>query len=359
MPKVTLVRGARQLLTLRGPSGPRRGTDLQNLGIIQDGAVLIADGLIVEVGSSRRVENLAAARDADEIDASGCVVMPGFVDSDIHLVGDGHELSARALKTVALRAVEDAIRYGTTSIDAKSGPGLAAAGELKMLRVHAALQEFPFTFVSTLVASDAHLLAIPRTRKLADFVEILSEDDAILGKARQLGWRVKRRASSTRDAIATAVRVGAIGIAGLMDVTEQDAILLARSPTLAALTPVPSFLANQRYAPARTLIDNGAAIALASGAKPANMQTTIALACRGMNMTAAEAIAASTINGAHAIGRAGSVGSIEAGKSADLVLLGLPDYRELPYHLGVNLVNLAMIRGTVRVERSEVKWPDR
>jgi imidazolonepropionase len=87
------------------------------------------------------------------------------------------------------------------------------------------------------------------------------------------------------------------------------------------------------------------------------MQLTIALACGAMNMTAAEAIAASTINGAYALGRQGDIGSIETGKSADLVILGLPDYRDLPYHFGVNLVNLAMIRGAVRVERSEVKWP--
>ena len=83
------------------------------------------------------------------------------------------------------------------------------------------------------------------------------------------------------------------------------------------------------------------------------MQTTIAVACNAMNMTPAEAIAASTINGAHAMGRAGSIGSIEAGKSADLTILGVPDYRELPYHFGVNLVNLVMIRGAVLVERSE------
>src|SRR5579864_999443 len=87
MPKVTLVRGARQLLTLRGTSGPRRGTDLRNLGIIQDGAVLIVNGQIEEIGPSRRVENLRQAREAQEIDASGKVVMPGFIDSHTHLVG--------------------------------------------------------------------------------------------------------------------------------------------------------------------------------------------------------------------------------------------------------------------------------
>jgi imidazolonepropionase len=76
MPRLALVRGARQLLTLRGPAGPRRGPDLRNPAIIQDGSVLIVDGIIREVGPTRRVENLAAARDAVEINAAGRVVMP-------------------------------------------------------------------------------------------------------------------------------------------------------------------------------------------------------------------------------------------------------------------------------------------
>src|SRR5574342_100398 len=81
-----LVRGARQLLTLRGPSGPRRGAQLRELGVIPDGAVLIQNGVIVSLGPARRVENLADARHAEEIDVSGFVVAPGFVDSHTHLV---------------------------------------------------------------------------------------------------------------------------------------------------------------------------------------------------------------------------------------------------------------------------------
>lgn len=307
------------MLTLRGPSGPRRGTDLRNLGIIQDGAVLIVDGAIVEVGPSRRVENLALARDAEEIDASGCVVMPGFVDSHVPLIRNAQELSPRALKTLALHQIEDAIRCGTTALEATSGPGLTEAGALKVLRIHAALRELPLTLVSTLVTSDEHLLAMPRIRRLADLVEICRDDTTLLGQAIQLGWNVK----------------------------PQDVV---------GLNPVQPFLANEPYPEARALVDRGSAITLASGA---NMQTAIALACHAMNLTAAEAIAASTINGAYAIGQAHSIGSIEAGKSADLAILRLPDYRELPYHLGVNLVNWVMIRGSVLVERSKVKWPDR
>src|ERR1700733_800266 len=119
MRKVTLVRGARQLLTLRGPNGPRRGADLRKLGIIQDGAVLVADGLITEVGPSRRVENLEPARGAEEIDARGCVVLPGFVDSHIRVVrGATPELSPRALKTLALRGVDEGVRWGTPAREA-------------------------------------------------------------------------------------------------------------------------------------------------------------------------------------------------------------------------------------------------
>jgi imidazolonepropionase-like amidohydrolase len=317
MPKLTLLRGARQLLTLRGPAGPRRGTELRNLGIIQDGAVLISDASIAEVGPTRRLENLSVARDAEEIDASGCVVLPGFVDSGVTLIRGVAEHSPRALQTLALQRIEEAVRCGTTALEAVCGPNLAEAAALKALRVHAALRELPLTLVSTVAFSGPRLLAAPRIRRLADFAEISIEDPALLSDARRAGWNLKPH-------------------------------------PVAVLNPLPSFLKQEGNPPARSLIDGGDAVALASGG--ANMQMAIALACRAMNMIPAEAIAAATINGACAIGRSPSVGSLEAGKDADLLILGVPDYRELPYHLGVNLVNLVMIRGVVRVRKSEVLW---
>jgi imidazolonepropionase-like amidohydrolase len=317
MPKLTLLRGARQLLTLRGPEGPRRGTELHNLGLIQDGAVLVSGASIVEVGPTRRLENLAAVRDAEEIDASGCVVLPGFVDSGVDLVRDVAEHSPRSLKTLALQRIEEAVRCGTTAIEAICGPATEAA-VLKVLRVQAAMRELPLTLVSTVALSDARLLAVPRIRRLADFARICHDDPALVSEARLAGWTLKPHA---------------------VDV----------------LNPLPSFPAQAGYPPARLLIDRGDAVALASGG--ANMQMAIALACRAMQMSPAEAISAATINGACAIGRSRNLGSIEAGKSADILVLGVPDYRELPYHLGVNLVNLVMIRGVVRMRKSEVQWP--
>ncbi|HMD49533.1 MAG TPA: amidohydrolase family protein [Bryobacteraceae bacterium] len=379
MRNATLIRGARQLLTLRGPSGPRRGADLRNLGIIQDGAVLIANGLIREVGPSRRLENLALARGADEIDASGRVVMPGFVDCHAHLAGDP-ELSPRTIEMLALRVLEQAVRHGTTAVEAKSGLGLTEAGELKILRAYTALRELPFTLVPTFVAATAgqdfeRLLPVLRRRKLAEFAEIRCEEGGFrpeqicrfltLAREAGLGLKVSAGYPSVPNTIAMAVETRAVTVDGVEELTEHEAMLLSRSTTIATQLPGALFQRGiARSDAARMLIDNGAAVALATGYHPCdcpsqNMQMTIALACRTLQMTAAEAIAASTINAAHAMRREASIGSIESGKSADLLMLSAPDYRELPYHFGVNLVDFVMCRGAVLVERSKVQWPGR
>jgi imidazolonepropionase len=423
MRKVTLVRGARQLLTLRGPSGPRRGADLRNLGLIQDGAVLIVDGRIQEVGPSRRVENLALARQAEEIDATGRVVMPGFVDSHTHVVGgppripdyeirvpsatgDGtpagngtwalartiHELSPRTLEAQALHTVAEAVRHGTTTLETKSGFGLTEANELKILRVHSALrkQSVPLTstFLCAQVSPDyrdrpdrylewvcSHMLPLIHRRKLAEFADIHCDESGFsveharryLMAARQLGFGLKihtgRRPPA--GAIRMAVELGVSSVDHAVDVTPEDAALLADSQTIATLLPGPVFYSETRqYAPARMLVDSGAAVALATDYNPEtspsqNVQMMIALACGHMGMTPAEAVTASTINAAHALRLATVIGSLEYGKRADLIVLDVPDHREIPYHFGVNLVELVMKDGVVLVERSEVKWPTR
>ncbi len=414
MRKVTLVRGARQLLTLRGPNGPRRGADLQNLGLIQDGAVLIVDGLIHEVGPTRRLENLALARGAEEIDASGRVVMPAFVDAHIHAVSGParpqdddlrqsaeavlaiaraiQDYSPRALEAMALRVVEDALRHGTTTFGVTSGFGLTVAGEMKILRVHTALRRRPISLASTYLSArvpgdyearqdeylqwiSVRLLPLLRRRGLAEFVEIrcgegsftLTQACSFLIAGRRLGLLLKVHAGMGRNpgAITLAVQSGAVSIVPGAGTTEQEARLLGESQTIATLLPGPIFyLGKPCYPEARLLIGSGAAVALATDYNPdtspsPSMQAMIALACRAMRMTPAEAITAATINAAHALRRADALGSLETGKSADLVILGVQDYRELPGHFGVNVVDLVMKNGSVLVERSKVRWPAR
>ena len=410
------------MLTLHGPAGPRRGDDLRNLGLIQDGAVLIVDGKIHEVGPARRIENLALARHAEEIDASGSVVMPGFVDSNTHLVGGpprmlDHELrlagaseeqiaeagggvmaqarviqdlSPRTLEILGVRALEEAVRHGTTSIETRSGFGLTEAGEIKILKVQHALQHRMITVVSTFSTarvfpeferrpgdcidwSSNCLLPFVQRHKLADFASIHCEEGSFtaeqartyLSTARQLGFRVKMHvgAGAAPDALRTAVELDAVSADHLIDATEQDALLLAQSTTIATLLPGAVFFGGgERYAPARMLIDNGAAVALGTNynhetVPSQNMQLIVAIACRSMKMSPAEAITAATLNAAYAVGLGGELGSLEAGKSADLLILRVPDHREISYHFGINLMDRVIKRGVMLAERSEVKWP--
>jgi len=214
-----------------------------------------------------------------------------------------------------------------------------------------------------------------KRRKLADFAEIqcgegnFTTDQTIrfLGAARQLGFPVKLNAGPgpNAGAIRAAVEAQATSVDNVAGLDELEAGVLARSQTIATLSPSTAFhLGQERYPPARMLIDSGAAVALASNYHPAtspspSMPMLIALACRNMHMHPAEAVTAATLNAAYAIRRASRVGSIEIGKSADLLLVSVPDYREIPYHFGVNLVELVIQGDNVLVQRSEVKWPAR
>ena len=134
---------------------------------------------------------------------------------------------------------------------------------------------------------------------------------------------------------------------------------LAGVPTIATLLPAPAWRAGGPFAPARALIQSGAALALASNFNPhhtpaPSMQTAIALAHLHMGMTAEETIAAATINGAHALGAASRIGSLEPGKSADLLMLDTSDYRDLAHQFGANLVQFTMKRGNIIYRQGEV-----
>ncbi|MGE5487207.1 MAG: imidazolonepropionase [bacterium] len=419
-----LVRNARQLLTLRGPSGPRRGAALRDLAITQDGAVLVRDGIIIAVGPTRRIENLSDARHAREIDASGRVVGPGFVDSHTHLicgpprltdyemriaganydeiaaVGGGILWTVRAVRDMPIRKLEHQarhaiagfLRHGVTTIEVKSGYGLDDATERKMLRVVQGLDAKPVRLVPTYLGAHVvppewegragdyiswmctSMLPSLRRRRLAEFVDVYCSPNAFsveqarryLLAAREQGYKLKIHAEQFEHngSAQLAVELEAVSADHLDYVNEDDVRALARSQTIATLLPGSVLhLGLSRYAPARALIDAGAAVALATDFNPGtsptySMPMILSLACSQMRMTPAEAISAATINGAHAVGRAAYCGSIEAGKDADLVVYDVPDYREIPYHFGVNPVAITIRRGAVIYSAMGATWQE-
>ncbi|MDZ4797490.1 MAG: amidohydrolase family protein [Bryobacteraceae bacterium] len=413
MSRNLLIRGARQLLTLHGSSsGPRRGDSMQDLGIIEDGSVLIAGGAIASVGPTRRVENLAEARSAEEINASGHVVMPGFVDSFAGLFGvpgrllarrssggpqyqagaplEGQDLTATlnylrntaagTLEFHAARHLEGFLRHGTTSVEARSGFGLTASGEMKLVRVLNALDGKCLSIIPTYLAGHyggaegdrsrtyvdwlcAEIIPRLAERRSARFVEAACGENGLsLPDARKLLDAVRRASltvkvsvagPSASDAIALAIEVDAASVSGINSASAEEAARLGRTRCLATLLPARMRDDEEEgLRLARRLIDAGVAVAFGSGFEPStcstlNMQHVISMAWMRMNVTPEEAISAATINSAHALGLGGRVGSLEFGKDADVCILNVPDYREIPLNVGSNLVSLVLRKGVV------------
>ena len=396
---------ARQLVTVAGASRARRGFDLRELGIINDGAVMIRDGLIQWVGPTDQLPD----RTAPEFDASGKIVLPGFVDSHTHAVCAGWRAdefewriegtpymqilergggilssvnAARQTPDLRVRHAGRFFEYGTTTIEAKSGYGLDLETEIRLLEAmrfetkleviptylgaHALPPEFQNdrrAFIDRVISD----LDSIHARRLAEFCDVFVEPGAftpdearrIFAKARSLGMHIKVHADEFQSSggAALAVEAGATSADHLGAITDPDIQRIASSEVVATLLPSTLFmLGESHYAPARKLIQSGAAVALASDFNPGtsptwNMQFVLSLACTQMRMTPAEAIVAATLNGACAVRRENRLGSIEPGKQADIAVYDVSDYREIPYFAAVNFCTATFKRGELLWER--------
>ena len=201
-----------------------------------------------------------------------------------------------------------------------------------------------------------------KKEQLAEFVDIFTEkgvfdaDDTAyyLSNAKKAGFKLKVHADEmfAIGGTETAVRAGAHSADHLLKVTDEGIRLLAESNTIATLLPCTAFCLKEPFAPARKLIDAGCAVALASDFNPGSCFTNsipliVALGCIHMNMSIEEVITALTINGAAAVGRADKIGSIEAGKQADIVILKHPSINYMPYHTAINPVERVIKNGKV------------
>jgi imidazolonepropionase len=412
-----LIHSAAQLLTLAG--GPQRGAELGRLEMIPDGAILVRNRKIVRIGTSSALR--AAYRDEPSLDASGCVVMPGFVDPHTHAVWAGdralefemrlqgktyleilasgggilstvehtRQASLEQLRQETRPRLRAMLSHGTTTAEVKTGYGLETATELRMLQAILSLNEAGSPeLVPTFLG--AHAIApeyqgdpqgytrlvcqemLPAVfswwqeyapGKALPFVDVFCETGAfnleqsrsILLQAKKLGFPLKIHADEFDNlgGASLAAELGAISADHLVKTSLEDIRCLARSQTAAVALPCTPFgLGEQAYTPAASILDEGGLLALASDLNPGtawcgDMQFVIALACRFMRLTPAQAIAAATINAAAAIGRTDRIGSLEAGKQADILILSIPDYRHLGYRFGFNLVQTVVQKGIV------------
>ena len=285
--------------------------------------------------------------------------------------------------------LQEMLASGTTTAEAKTGYGLQTETELRMLQALMLLDaEGPLDIVPTFLGAHAippeykddpdgytsHLCSemLPTVRSWWDahhpnrtlpFVDVFCETGAfsldqtrhILETAKSLGFPLKVHADEFDNlgGASLAAEMGAVSADHLVKTSAADIAALADSNTVAVALPCTPFgLAERDYTPAQAILDAGGLLALATDLNPGtawggDMQFTIALACRYMRLTPAQAIVAATLNAAAAINRDDIIGSIEPGKQADLIILNVSDYRQLGYRFATNLVETVIKRGKV------------
>lgn len=362
------------------------------LGMARDASVVFADGHVLSVGARGQI--------ADErIDAEGCCVIPGFVDSHTHLVFAGDradEFAARMagqpyaaggirVSVAATRASSadelwrlaatrrgEARRAGITTVEIKSGYGLDVATEQRCLEVAATFSD-EVTFLGAHVvppefegrADDyVHLVcgpmldaAAPHARWIDAFCEVGAFDEqqcrAVLeaGAAAGLGTRLHANQLGHGPGVQLAVELDCASADHCTYLTDSDIEALAGGSTVATFLPATDFSTRQPYPDARRVIDAGARVALATNCNPGSSYTTsmsfcIALAVRDMRMTPDEALLAATVGGAKAL-RRDDIGVLRPGANADMVLLDAPSYTHLVYRPGVPLIRSVIEHGVL------------
>jgi imidazolonepropionase len=388
-----LFSGAAEVVTCHG-----NGDEL----VRRDTAILVEDGVITAIGGE--AELAAGAPEVPRVPCDGCVITPGFVDSHTHAVFGGWRAGEYALRSRGVPYMEIArqggginasvrdvrsrsedellemarqrlmvmLRHGTTTAEVKSGYGLATAAELKQLRVvHRLRDEVPQTLVPTFLGAHefppefredrqryVDLLVhemIPRVAGdgLAVFCDVFMEPGVytaeqarrVLEAGLQHGLVPKLHADELENSGAAelAVEMGAASADHLGAVSDAGIAALAGSSTVATLLPATLlFLGRRSYAPARRLLDAGAAIALATDFNPGSSPTpsmplVLTLACSQMGLDPLEAIIAATAGGARALRLSDGTGTLRPGAPADILVWQVTDHRELPYRFGALL----------------------
>ena len=408
----TLLINIKELLQVRDPSIIKvSGADMAALPTIKNAFLLIKDDVIANYGPMSQVPN-----DTFDtiIDATGKTVLPSWCDSHTHIVyagnrsqefvdringlsyeeianrGGGILNSAKMLNQTSEEEIyeqskirlEEVMRLGTGAVEIKSGYGLSLEGELKMLRVIKKLaHDYPIAIKATFLGAHAFpaayrdnhqgyidllintILPAIHDNQLADYIDVfcetgyfsVSETEQIIKAGAQFGLKPKIHVNQFNaiGGVQAAVKHQALSVDHLEVMRMEDIEILKDSMTMPVALPSCSYFLSIPYTPARTMIDAGLPLALATDFNPGstpsgNMNFVVSTACIKMKMTPEEAINAATINGAYAMGLSHSHGSITIGKKASLIITKeIPSYYQLPYAFGSNLIDTVIIAGKI------------
>ena len=415
-----VIKNTSQVLTLFGVDSPRKGNQMSDLGIIQDGAVAAEGGRIVWVGPEKELSKHVEISPATKIvDACKCAVMPGFVEPHTHLifagtreeefsrkiagvpymqiasegggikktVRDTRAASAESLYVSGLERIREALKFGITTIEIKSGYGLDFETEIKMLEVAKRLKETtPVEVVSTFLGAHEvpfdkdktsyldevcfEMIPYVAEHKLAEFCDVfcekgvysVDESERVLLEGLKHGLIPKIHADqmTSGGGAELAARVGAISAEHLDHISSEGIKALSKNNVIGVLLPGSVFfLGLDKYAPVRELISEGVPLALSSNFNPGssmslNIHLMMTIACLKYRMTIPETIVATTINAACAINRQHIIGSLSPGKRADIVILDCPLPEMIPYHFGHNHVRHVYCSGKLVVESAVV-----
>ncbi len=396
---------AAQIVTCAGPARARKGKEMRDAVILKNTAVAVSGGRIAMTGSASDLQRAYSDAEVVDcrggvltpglVDSHTHAVFgkPRFEEHELRAEGfdymeiakrgggihasvrDFRERSEDELYNLAVPRVKELASYGTTTLEIKSGYGLSVEGELKALRVIGRLgARLPMRIVPTWLG--AHEIphefrtSEPRRREFVDLlvnillpkvveqgiarfadafcepgVFTIDETRQILEASRQAGLGIKIHADELKSCggAELAASLKAVSADHLAAISKSGTEALAKSDTVATLLPgTMLFLGNAKQAPARALIDAGAAVALATDFNPGTSPTVnfplmLTLGVSQLRMSLAEVIIAATVNGAAAVGIAGEVGQIAPGFAADLALFAIADVRELPYWYGARL----------------------
>lgn len=414
-----ILKNVTELVTCSGNS-MKKGSEMNDLHVIENGAVVIRDGIIEKVGNSDEVLAGFDVNGFEVVDCTGKTVLPGFVDSHTHLVFGGYraeefswrlrgdsymsimergggiansvngtkEATLDELVQLGKKRLDSMVKFGVTTVESKSGYGLEKETELKQLKATKLLnEEHSMDLVSTFLGAHAvpveykgrgdafidYLIdeVLPEVVEgnLAEYCDIFCEKNVfsveesrkLLNAAKARGMKLKLHADEIVQlgGAELAAEVGASSADHLLQASDQGIEDMAEAGVVATILPCTAFSLKEDFARARYMIDNGCAVALATDFNPGSCFTesiplVISLATLYMNMSIEETITALTINGAAAVDRADTIGSIDIGKKGDLVIHEFPSYKFLPYHIGVTTVEKVVKNGRLIYDREAV-----